>query len=205
MATVRTRIGPADHGRKMTLEEFWDAEEQSGYLYELARGVLEVSEIPGIQHWQVVDNLHEAFSTYRREHPESILRIGHGSDVRYIIPELETDRHPDLAVVFRGTVQRDFRGRSLPVLGVEVVSPGIRAKKRDYLDKREDYLAVGLLEYWIVDPELRQITVLSRREVDGVAAWDEQIYRGDEVIANECLPESAGTVAELWVDVDDEG
>jgi Uma2 family endonuclease len=205
MATVRLRIGPADHGRKMTLEEFWEAEEQPGYLYELARGVLEVSEIPGDAHFQVVDNLHEAFSIYRRAHPGLILRIGRGSDVRYIIPELETDRHPDLAIVFRGTAQRDFKGRRLPVLGVEVVSPGSRARTRDYVDKRVDYLAVGLLEYWIIDPDQRQVTVLVRREVDGVAVWEERAFREAEVIISDLLPGFAGTVAELWADADDGG
>ncbi len=70
MATIRTRIGPADNGRKMTLEEFWDAEGQPGYLYELARGVLEVTQVPGEPHYQVVDNLHEGVSATGRQHPE---------------------------------------------------------------------------------------------------------------------------------------
>jgi Uma2 family endonuclease len=204
MATVRLRIGPADHGRKMTLEEFWEAEEQPGYLYELARGVLEVSEVPGEPHYQVVHNLHEMFSRHGRDHPRLILRIGRGSDVQYIIPELDTARHPDLAVVFREIPDRDLRGRRLSVLGVEVVSTGSRARDRDYIDKREDYLAVGLLEYWIVDPELRQVTVLIRGEVEGIAAWLERIFRGEDVIASELLPGFEGTVAGLWADVEDE-
>jgi hypothetical protein len=43
MAAVTLRIGPADNGRTVTLEEFREAEEKSGYLYELARGVPEVT------------------------------------------------------------------------------------------------------------------------------------------------------------------
>ena len=56
MATVTTplRIGPADHGRTMTLDEFEDAEFEEGYRYELARGVLEVSEVPGEPHALIV-------------------------------------------------------------------------------------------------------------------------------------------------------
>ena len=48
MATVAPpkTIGLADRGRAMTLEEFLEAEETEGYRYELARGVLEVSEVP---------------------------------------------------------------------------------------------------------------------------------------------------------------
>jgi len=202
MATVRNRIGPADHGRKMTLEEFWEAEDQPGYRYELVRGVLDVSEVPGDPHWQIADNLREAFSRHRREHPGPILRIGHGSDVRYIIPELETDRHPDVAIAFRDA-PIDERGRLRAGLAVDVVSPGSRARRRDYEAKREDYLIVGILEYWIVDPELRQVTVPARVEADGVAAWSEdRVYRDSDRIVSAPLPGFAGTVAELWADVE---
>jgi len=202
MATVRTRIGPADHGRKMTLEEFWEAEDQPGYLYELVRGVLEVSEVPGDAHWQIIHNLHESFSDHNRRHPGVILRIGHGSDVRYIIPELETDRHPDVAIAFRDAT-KDHRGRRRAALAVEVVSPGAVARRRDYEAKREDYLIVGILEYWIVDPMLRQVTVLGRVEVEGVAGWSEdRIFRDGDRIVSGLLPEFAGTVDHLWAGIE---
>ena len=57
MPTTRLRIGPADHGRRMTLDEFREADEEPGSRYELARGVLEVTEVPNDPHWQVVRNL----------------------------------------------------------------------------------------------------------------------------------------------------
>jgi Uma2 family endonuclease len=163
-----------------------------------------VTQVPGEPHYQVVHNLHEMLSEHGRRHPRLILRIGRGSDVQYIIPELDTDRNPDLAVVLREIPTRDVRGRRLSVLGVEVVSPGTRARERDYVDKRVDYLAVGLLEYWIVDPDERQVTVLVRREADGVASWEERTYRDADVIVSELLVGFAGTVAELWADLDDE-
>ncbi len=53
--------------------------------------------------------------------------------------------------------------------------------------KREEYLAVGLLEYWIVDPKLRQVTVLVRVEGAGGPAWDERVFR-DDVEAIESPP-----------------
>ena len=60
MATVASpvQIGPADNGRRMTLEEFTEAEVEEGYRYELARGVLEVTEVPNDDHGQVVWNLY---------------------------------------------------------------------------------------------------------------------------------------------------
>jgi Uma2 family endonuclease len=200
MATVRLSLGPADQGRQLTLDEFWDAEEQPGYLYELARGVLEVSEIPSDLHWQIVHNLHELFSDYLRRHPGSILRIGHGSDVRYLIPEFESDRHPDLALLLPDP-PLDIKGRPRAMLAVEVVSPGERSRRRDYDQKREEYLAVGLLEYWVVDPELRQVLVLVRREVEGVALWSERRFSNGETILSEALTSFAGAVSQLWAGI----
>jgi hypothetical protein len=102
MSVVTLRIGPADHGRPMTLDEFLEAEEEPGHRYELAGGVLEVSEVPDADHGQVIDHLREAISLYRRDHRDRIIRIAHSGEVRLIIPELVSGRHADLAIVFRG-------------------------------------------------------------------------------------------------------
>jgi len=64
MATVAPplRIGPADDGRMMSLEEFRETEELDEYRYELARGVLEVTDVPNDSHCVVVCNLYHAIS-----------------------------------------------------------------------------------------------------------------------------------------------
>src|SRR5438045_3649958 len=68
------RIGPADHGRTLTLPEFVEADEEPGYRYELARGILEVTEVPNDPHGQVVSNLYRALGRYDRDHPGVIRR-----------------------------------------------------------------------------------------------------------------------------------
>src|SRR5205085_12322189 len=101
MATVQLRIGPADDGRKMTPEEFREAEEEPGYRYELARGVLEVTEVPNDPHRQVVSNLQGLFHHHRVAHPGTILRVGGGSECRLWLPGMISGRNPDAAVVLR--------------------------------------------------------------------------------------------------------
>jgi Uma2 family endonuclease len=199
MATTRIQIGPADHGRRMTLDEFREAEEEPGYRYELARGVLEVNEVPNDPHGQVVDNLHESVSRYRQQHPDLIRRVGGAGEFRLWIPQMISGRNPDLAIVFQGT-PKDARGRRPPSLVAEVVSEG--GEDRDYAEKRQDYLVFGIGEYWIIDPRLRQVLVLLRREAPEGPAWEERICRGDEVIVSELLPGFAGTVAELWANAE---
>jgi len=39
-------VGPADHGRRMTLDEFDTAEGVEGRLYELSRGEVVVTDVP---------------------------------------------------------------------------------------------------------------------------------------------------------------
>lgn len=200
MAITATRIGTADQGRRMTLEEFREADEQPGYLYELARGLLDVTEVPGDDHGQIVDNLHQLLSLYRTVHLDFILRIAHGSDLRLLIPELQSDRHPDLAVVFRNAPKK-ARGRQIPALAIEVVSAGSRARKRDYEEKKEEYLKVGIREYWIVDPFVRRITVLSRSGEGETAIWHSSEFQAENPIVSPLLPGFAAHVSEFWCDV----
>ena len=48
------RVGPEDNGRRMTLDEFDDAIVKEGYIYELGKGVIEVSNVPGLRHGRQV-------------------------------------------------------------------------------------------------------------------------------------------------------
>jgi Uma2 family endonuclease len=190
------RIGLADHGRVMSLEEFREADEEDGYRYELARGVLEVSEVPNDPHGVVVCNLYRGLSRYDNQHPGFVLRYGGGNEFRFWLPHMISGRNPDLGVVLRGA-PKDWRGRRLPALAAEVVSRG--SITRDYVSKREEYLAYGLLEYWIVDPLKQIVTVLTRRG----DIWDEAVFRDDQVLNSLVLPGFATTVAELWVDLEE--
>jgi Uma2 family endonuclease len=199
MATIATplRIGPADNGRTMTFEEFLEADVEGGYRYELAKGVLEVNQVPNDPHGVVVANLYDAIGRYRRDHPGAIHRYGGGAEFQLVLPGMITGRNPDLGVVLRGAA-KDWRGRRIPALAAEVVSRG--SIRRDYETKREEYLAYGLLEYWIVDPLKRQVTVLTRRG----DAWNEAVFHDQQIIASLVLPGFATTVAELWIDVEED-
>lgn len=46
-----------------------------------------------------------------------------------------------------------------PTIAIEFVSAGKRNRERDYETKRDEYAAAGVVEYWIVDPFARRMTV----------------------------------------------
>ena len=156
-----------------------------------------MTEVPSDPHGVVVANLFDAIARYRRDHPGVIRRYGGGSEFRFWLPRMASGRNPDLGVVLHGA-PKDGRGRQFAALAAEVVSTS--SMKRDYETKREEFHAYGLLEYWIVDPLQRQVTVLTRHG----DTWNELVVRGDELIVSMVLPGFATTVDELWVDVEDE-
>jgi len=195
LASITTRLGPADHGRRMTVEEFAEVEAEPGHRYELARGVLEVSDIPGESHAIIVFRLLVAFIDYHRSHPGLIFRAGGSTEFRLDIPELASGRHPDAAVALRAT-PRGGRSHRPPALAAEVVSR--RGEHHDYVAKREEYLAYGLQEYWIADPAAAKVTVLIRQGAD----WSESVYRGDAPVRSAVLPGVAVTPDALFDDVE---
>lgn len=82
----------------------------------------------------------------------------------------------------RGTIKRDLPP---PIIAIEVVSPDRDNAARDYRYKRSEYAAREILEYWIVDPQESQITLLWL--VEGL--YEETVYREDEEIVSMVLPE----------------
>jgi Uma2 family endonuclease len=190
------RLGPADHGRPMTLEEFLEADNEEGFHYELARGVLEVTQVPNDPHGQIIWNIYSVLRDYAREHPGVIKRAGGTGEFQLLMPGIVSGRNPDVAVVLNGT-SKDGRGRRPPSFVAEVVSP--RGEERDYEIKREEYLLFGIREYWIIDPMIRRVTLLVR---DG-DVWAVTSKGDDETIHSVVLPGLAVPVVDLWADTDD--
>jgi Uma2 family endonuclease len=82
-----------------------------------------------------------------------------------------------------------------PMLVVEVVSPGPENHRRDYFEKRNQYEWRGIPEYWIVDPVLKQVTVLVLDQ-DG---YQETVFAGDAVVQSSLFPDFAGTADAMLI------
>ena len=81
-----------------------------------------------------------------------------------------------------------------PRLVVEVVSPGAESKpnyKRDYLDKRDQYAAIGIPEYWIVDPDRAWVMVGTLIDHQ----YQFETFTGNETIVSATFPELTLTTA----------
>jgi len=103
---------------------------------------------------------------------------------------LSEDGYAALVGQRRNTITHDM---PTPLLVVEVVSPGQENRDRDYRHKRTEYAARGISEYWIIDPEMQQVTVCLW--VNG--QYEDKVYQGDALISSTVIPEFTLTAAQI--------
>ena len=183
MSKTLIQVGPADHGRVMSLEDFDHAEAREGYRYELGRGVIQVSDIPGKRHFVQFSASGRQFHSYDIAHPGLINAIGGGVECKILVSALQSERHPDLSIYLSPPPEdEDPWATWVPAIVIEIVSPG--SEQRDYVEKREEYLLFGVQEYWIIDAEKEQMTVLRRFS----GKWKEQVVRPPQKYRTHLLP-----------------
>lgn len=78
---------------------------------------------------------------------------------------------------------------------IEVLSEGEANRRRDKEVKVEEYAEAGIPEYWIVDPEMRQVTVLV---LDGTAYRQHGVFGPGETATSVLLPGFRASVDEVF-------
>jgi Uma2 family endonuclease len=154
--SIQTRhFGPADHGRRLSYDEFLAGSYEEGHRYEIIDGELYVSPAPNLPHMVVVSWLCDALQAYAHRRPEVINFVS--SPARVFVSDRPdvTAPEPDVAayrdIPLEGPDdQLDWRAFS-PILVAEVISPD--DPQKDEVRNRELYLAVpSIKEYWLFDP-----------------------------------------------------
>jgi Uma2 family endonuclease len=145
------RIGPHDHGREMTYQEFLAGDYEVGYKYELIEGELYVSPQPNLPHDIVLRHIDELLTIYKLHRRDTVKRIS--SHSRVFVPgrRKTTCPEPDFAIYNDYAPSRKLRWDQVsPFVVVEVVSPDDPDK--DYVRNVDLYRQVAsILEYWVFD------------------------------------------------------
>ena len=154
---LRQRLGPSSAGLRMSREEF-DAltNVDDRYRYELVHGVLVVSPPPAAAERDSNEELGYLLRSYKEYHPQ-------GSHLDATLPENEIRPGEDVRcvdrVIWAGLGRVPDPAEDVPTIAVEFVSRGKRDALRDYEEKRREYLAAGVSEYWVIDRFRRAMTV----------------------------------------------
>jgi hypothetical protein len=75
------------------------------------------------------------------------------------------------------------RGETPSIIG-EFVSAGKRARERDYQEKRDEYMAIKVKEYWVFDRFERSMTVFIRRGNKVI----KRVLRENEIYTTDLCP-----------------
>jgi Uma2 family endonuclease len=182
---MKTMIGPHLHGHKMSLRAFEFAEVEPGYLYELSGGYIVVLDVPNFGHMRQVALIRRHVDYHYLENPGSIYEVLGTMECKLLIPDMESERHPDIAIYLHPPKNRKNRSmwrKWIPDLIMEIVSAS--SKDRDYTQKRDEYWTLGVKEYWIVDAQLEQVLILKR----GRTQWIEKTLGRNDFCETKLLP-----------------
>jgi Uma2 family endonuclease len=191
-------LGPELAGILMSPDEFDAVEDyDADYRYELIHGVLVVTPIPlsaevGPNEW-----LGHLLLTYRDVHPQ-------GRALDATLPEryvrtADSRRRAD-RVIWAGLGRMPEERRDVPTIVVEFVSEGRRNRQRDYVDKRREYAALGIGEYWVFDRFQRRLTVFGGQTVTetGRIVEEHEIYETPHLPGFELPLARLLAVADAW-------
>ena len=147
--------------RFLSFDEYLSYDDGTENLYELFNG--ELIEVPPESGFNV------EIATFLLIQFASILghqRVrGHGLELE--VRGEPKNRYPDFAIIREEHIQLLRQRNTIrlsmapPLLVVEVVSPGDLQRDRDYIAKRMQYQDREISEYWIVDPQLESVLVLT--------------------------------------------
>jgi len=188
-------VGPDDNGLLLTPEEF-DAitEYDDNYRYELINGVLIVNPFPGHAERDPNEELGYLLRRYQEQHPGVLDKT---IFEEYILTE-NSRRRADRVIWARlGRVPNPKS--DVPTIAVEFVSRRRRDRRRDYVLKRDEYLALGIAEYWVIDRFQRTLTVFRPQG----AGQQEQIVSEGETYQTPLLPGFELSLARLFGVADD--
>jgi Uma2 family endonuclease len=137
----------------LTVEQFRKLPETGPFYYELRHGEAVPVPRPKLKHILIQERLHELL---KQGVPEMFIAVEFPFRA---LPEHEL-RVADVAIVSRDRIEqadREDNLRGAPDLVVEVLSPSNTVAEIN--DKEKLCLENGSKEFWIVDPDLRQVKV----------------------------------------------
>jgi Uma2 family endonuclease len=157
-----------------------------GFRYELVGGELRKMSPAGWKHGDIAQTISVLLGPYIRQHG---LGKCFATDTGFLIErDPDTVRAPDFAFIAKENLPPedppDAFWPGAPDLAVEVLSPGDTTGEVD--EKIEMWLAAGVKAVWIVDPQLKTVTI-HRSAIDiETRTVNDQLDGGDVVPGFSC-------------------
>lgn len=163
----------------------------TGLMVEYTAGFVRVLPMPTVLHQLIVQ-------VFFRMLDEFVTRNNLGAVLLAPLPvRLAQDkyREPDVVYVQQHRIKTVHGHPDGADLVAEVVSPGEESRQRDYVEKRRDYAQAGITEYWIIDPQEQQVTVLA---LSSGAYREHGVFRAHSQATSALLPGFVADVDQIF-------
>ena len=175
-----------------SFEEYVAYDDNSDSRCELVNGRIESMTLPTFLHILICDLIRDALKAEieLRQLPliatrESGIRTG-----------VSKSRIADVCVLSKEQVMnlldKSAISQTPPILVVEVVS--LDSINRDYRYKRSEYAALGVGEYWIVDPIEQKVTILVLEE----GLYEETVFAAEQELISPTFKETKLTPKQIF-------
>ena len=161
---------------KISYEEFLKMVENSDLRYEYIDGEVYLLASPVYSHQVSVDEIYGAFHNWFKgkkcrplTSPFDVTLIKSKDNINVVQPDI---------IVICDTDKIDASGKykGVPTLAVEVLSRSTRRK--DMLKKIDLFMQTGVKEYWMVDPDKKEVFIYNFEHND---IADHETYLGDMI------------------------
>jgi Uma2 family endonuclease len=187
----RLTLGPEDHGRAVSAEQFASADFVEPWTYEREEGRLIVMAPDGEDHVDFAERWCDALVLYKRlDRPDIVQKVVSNAWIRL---DEGADRVAHIGVYLVSDQAMPPIPHRVPEIIFEIVSPGRGPRDRDYVEERRDDLCLGVREYVIIDRFKKRVTVRSyvRR------SYRERVLTPADTYTSPLLPGLAIPLAEV--------
>lgn len=189
-----TQTAPSS-SKLLTMEEYLAYDDGTDRRYELVNG--ELVEMPTESQGNV-DIVKYLLFELAKHIPIALIAVAteievSGRRAKSRLPDLIVHSEESRAALSGNKRAILLRDMPPPALVIEVVSPGQENRDRDYRYKRTEYAARGISEYWIIDPEMQQVTLCLW--VNG--QYEDTVYQGDVPIKSTVIPDFDLSAAQI--------
>lgn len=179
--------------RRYTLEEFWALPEPEGRAhYDLIGGYLFMVPPPDPPHGDFDAYLNQSLVLFLVAHGKPGV-VHHPREAIWIDG---TYVEPDMMYVSHELRARMGERRTSADIVFEYLSPS--TANYDRTTKADTYLALGVRELWLIDPETVSIEVRNATAREGRPLWERRRYAAGEQAESQVLPGWQVSVDELF-------
>jgi Uma2 family endonuclease len=182
--------------KRYTLEEFWALPEPDDRShYELIEGVLHIVPPPSSQHGRVIAFLNRSLVLHNHQ-TQTDGNVYHPREAIYVEQVWGTYLEPDMMYISTEKEGRMGERRTSADIVFECISESSSIYDRS--TKADTYLALGIKELWLLDPDNQTIEIRKAQLKDGTPFWERRLYASGDAAESSFLEGWAVNVTDVF-------